>query len=80
MDIEKDDVLKLLQDKELMDAVIQRVAKDPDTIGSLAKETADKFFDVIENDPAFKKKLIDTAISSEEFKKKIIEELVEELS
>ncbi len=78
-DINKLDVQKSVQHKKWMGGVIKRVARDPEAMDDLAKQVGDKLGDVLEEDPNFKKKIIDAALASPEFKKRIVVKLIKEL-
>ena len=79
MDINKADVLNLLQDEKLIDDVVKRVVDDPEVLDDLAEEIADEMSDYIEDDPAIKQKIIDAALGNADFKKRITKELVDEM-
>jgi len=77
---EKADVHKLMQDSKLMTEIVKAVVEDPDTLDSLADDIADKLSDELEDDPELRQKIVERAIASPDFKKKIIRKLVEDLS
>ena len=79
MDINTADVLKLLQDKKLIDAVVEKVVDDPEVLDELAEEVADEIADYLEDDPAIRQRIINAAIASPDFKKRVIKELVDEI-
>jgi len=76
---EKGDVRKLLQDSKLKDAIAKAAVEDPKTMDSLAGDIADKLSDELEDDPEIRQKIIQYAIASPEFKKRVVRKLVEDL-
>ena len=78
--IQDGDVGRLLQDPGLMDEVVKAMVEDSETTDSLAEDIADKLQDALEDDPEMRKRIVDSAISNDVFKRKIINKLVEELS
>jgi hypothetical protein len=79
MDINKADVLNLLQDEKLIDDVVKRVVDDPEVLDDLAEEIADEMSDYLEDDPVVKQKIINAALGNADFKKRIVKELVDEI-
>lgn len=79
MDINKADVLNLLQDEKLIDNVVKRVVDDPEVLDDLAGEIADEMSDYLEDDPAIKQKIISAALGNADFKKRVVKELVDEI-
>lgn len=76
---EKADVRKLMQDSRLMTEIAKAMTDDPETLDSLADDIADKLSDELEDDPELRQKIVEGALASPEFKKKVIRKLVEEL-
>lgn len=79
IDLSRSDILKLLKDESLVDEVVKRVVEDPDVLADLAEDLADEIADYLEDDPAIRQKLIDAAIGSADFRKRIIKELADEI-
>ena len=79
MDINKADVLNLLQDEKLIDDVVKKVVDDPEVLDDLAENIADEMSDYLEDDPVIKQKIINAALSNADFKKRVIKELVDEI-
>jgi len=79
MDINKTDVLKLLQDNALVNEVVKKVVDDPEVLDGLAEEVADEISDYLEDDPAIRQKIINAAIGSADFRKRVVRELVDEI-
>jgi len=79
MDINKADVLNLLQDEKLIDDVVKRVVDDPEVLDDLAEEVADEMSDYLEDDPVIKQKIINAALGNADFKKRVVRELVDEI-
>lgn len=77
---EKSDVLKLLQDPALVDEITKAVLEDPSALEDLAEDIADELSDVLEDDPEFKSKIIQSAMGNETFKKRLVRKLAEEFS
>ena len=77
---EKADVRRLLQDEDLVQDIAKAVVADPDSMDDLASDIADKLSDELEDDPALRTKIVDTAIASPEFKQRIVKKLVDDLS
>ena len=78
--IEKEDVRKLTHDSKLMTEIAKAVVEDPETLDSLADDIADKLSDELEDDPEIRQKIVETALASPDFKKRVVRKLVEELS
>ncbi|MBA7626118.1 hypothetical protein ES703_33560 [subsurface metagenome] len=77
--IEKGDVRKLLQDPELVTEITNAIIEDPEAMDDLADDIADKLSDELEEDPELMRKVVEAAMASPEFKKRVIKELVEDL-
>ena len=77
--IQKDDVAGLLQDSGFAEEVVKALVEHPKAMANLADDIADKLEDVLEDDPELKKRIVDAAMTKEEFKNKIIGTLVHEL-
>lgn len=78
-DISRADIMKVLDDESLVDEVVKKVVDDPDVLADLAEDMADEIADYLEDDPVIRQKLMDAAIKSPDFKKRVIKELVDEL-
>ena len=74
------DVRKLLQDLELMGDIAKAVVEVPEAMDDLAEDIADELSDLMEDDPELRRKIVEAAIASPDFKKKIVSKLVEEIS
>ena len=72
------DVKRLMQNPELISDIAKAVVEDPKAMDSLADDIADEFEDELQDDPELKKQIIDAALSSPDFKKKLVRKLVEE--
>ena len=77
--ISESDVGKLMQDQELMNAVVAGLVEDSGTMDTLADDIADKVQDALSDDPELRQKLISAAISNDVFKRKLISKLVSEI-
>ncbi|MFH1519485.1 MAG: hypothetical protein ABIE75_02820 [Candidatus Omnitrophota bacterium] len=78
-DISKADVLNLLQNNKLMDAVIEKALDDPEVMDDLASSIADELSDVIEDNPQLSSQLLEAAMKDSTLKKRIIKKLVDDL-
>ena len=76
---EKGDVRKLMQDSKLMTEIAKAVVEDPETLDSVADDIAEKLSDELEDDPVWRQKIVQAAMASPDFKKKIIRKLVDDL-
>ena len=79
-DINTSEVKKLLQDPELRSDIAKAVIEDHDAMGNLAEDIADELEDTLEDDTELKGQIIEAAMASPDFKKKLMKELVDELS
>lgn len=79
MDISTADVATLLKDNKLVDEIVKKVVGDPEALGELAEDVADQMAECLEDDPAIRQRILNGAFASPEFKKRIVEELVDEL-
>jgi len=79
IDMNKADIIKLLQDEKLVDEVVKKIVDDPEVLDELAGDVAEEIADYLEDDPAVRGKIINAAMESPDFKKRIIKELVNEI-
>lgn len=73
--VDSSDVRRLLQDGDLKAGIAKAVAEDPSALNDLAEDIADE----LEDDPEFKKQLIDAAMANPEFKQKVVREVLDDL-
>lgn len=78
--VEETDVRTLIQNKTLVNKIIQAVAKAPEVMAELAEDVADELEDVLEDDPSYRRKFLKAAKSNRQFKTQVIRKLVEEIS
>ena len=78
--VEESDVRQLLTDETLVDDIIAALVNDPNVLQELAEDVADELEDLLEEDPTFRKKIVDEAISNPEFKKSVIQQLITEMA
>ncbi len=78
--IKEADVQRLMEDKQLMSDVAQAILEDPEAIDDLADDIADKLEDELEDNVELRKQIVDAALSSPDFKKKIVAKLADDLS
>ncbi len=74
--VEETDVRTLLQNKTLVNNIIQAVAKAPEVMSELAEDVVDE----LEKDVGFRKKIVAAATSTPKFKTQVIKTLVEEIT
>ncbi len=74
--VQETDVRTLLQDKTLVNNIIQAVAKAPEVMSELAEDVVDG----LEKDVGFRKKIVAEATSTPKFKTQVIKTLVEEIT
>lgn len=80
IDVNESDVRKLLQDPGLVEEIAKGVMEDPEALGDLAEDIADELSDVLEDDPEFRAKIIESAMGNKTFKDRLVRKLVEEMS
>ena len=78
IEIDKSDVRKLLQNPELVEEIAKGVMDDPAALDELAEDIADELSDVLEDDPDFRAKIIQSAMGNEAFKIRLVKKLVAE--
>ena len=78
--IDTADVKKLLEDPTLVSDIAKAVVEDEGAMDDLADDIADELEDVLEDSAELKKQIVDAAMASPDFKKKIIKELVDDIS
>ena len=75
--------LGFIKDTDI-DRLISDVAKglveDPDTMDALVNDIADKLEDEMDNNTALRQKIVDAAVANEEFRKKVVAKLADELT
>jgi len=74
--VQETDVRTLLQNKTLVNNIIQAVAKAPEVMSELAEDVAGE----LEKDVGFRKKIVAAATSTPGFKTQVIKTLVEEIT
>lgn len=77
--INEKDIETLLKDEKLLGEIVAQATKDPEIVDKLAAEVADKLSDYLEDDPNFKKKILDVAMKNGSFKEAIVKELLQKL-
>ena len=77
--IQEADVKRLMQNQELMADVAKALVEDPTAMDQLAEDIADKLEDELEDNPEMRRQIVDAAIASPEFKKRIATKLAEDL-
>ena len=77
--VKENDVKRLMGDAEFMSEIAGALAQDPQTMDDLADEIAGKIQDELEDNEEWRSTLVSAAMSSPEFKKKVVSKLAEEL-
>ncbi len=77
--LEDTDVQTILKDKTLVNELIEAVVEDPETVSALAEDVASELGDLLEDDPSFRKKIVEAATSKPEFKTQVIKTLVKDI-
>ncbi len=77
--VQETDVRTLLQKKTLVNKIIQAVVEDAEAMSELAEDVADELEDLLEDDPSFRRKIVEAAISNPQFRTQVITKLVEEI-
>ncbi|MDV2496557.1 MAG: hypothetical protein RX316_10185 [bacterium] len=70
---------KILRDWKSVEEVISRVVEDPSVMEDLAENVADYLSDVLKDDRAFRQRVIDVATANQDFKKRVMKGLVDEI-
>ena len=78
--IQETDVQRLMQNQDWMTEVARALVEDPATMEQLADDIADKLGDELDNNPEMRKQIVDAAVGSPEFKKKVVAKLAEDLT
>ena len=77
--IQESDVGKVLADQAFMDQVVAGLVENSSTMDSLAEDIAEKLEEAFENDSDLRQRLVLAAVSNEEFKRKLVNKLIEEM-
>ena len=77
--VTEDDVKRLMVDAEFMSEIAAAMAQDPQTMDDLADEIAGKIQDELEDNVQWRTALVSAAMSSPEFKQKVVSKLAEDL-
>lgn len=72
-------VQKILRDGKSVEEVISRVVENPSVMEDLAENVADYLSDVLKDDRAFRQRVIDVATANQDFKKRVMKGLVDEI-
>ena len=78
--IEEADVVKLLDDSDLIGSIGAALVEDADAASDLAGDIADALSDRLSQDPAVRAQIVATALESEEFKRQVVRKLTSDLS
>jgi len=78
--IKEADVQKLMQNQKLMAELAKALVEDPTTMDQLADDIADKLEDELEDNTNMRNQIINAAVASPQFKKRIVTKLAEVLS
>ena len=77
--IQESDVQRLMQDESLMSEIASALVENPDAMEDLADDIADKLDDQMEDNPEVRRQIVDAAMGSASFKKRIVAKLVDDL-
>ncbi|MCH8904611.1 MAG: hypothetical protein IIA45_11930 [Bacteroidetes bacterium] len=80
MDIKKTDVEAFLNDKQFINELIKEIKNNPEVVRELAEEIAEEISDYLQDDPELKRKIIESAMVSHEFREKVVREIVNEMN
>lgn len=70
---------EILRDWKSVEEVISRVVEDPSVMEDLAENVADYLSDVLKDDRAFRQRVIDVATANQDFNKRVMKGLVDEI-
>jgi len=73
------DIEKLMQNDELINEVAKGLVENPDTLDSLVGDIAEKLEDELDTNSVLRQKVVDAAVSNEQFRKKVVAKLADEL-
>ena len=74
-----EDIAGLLENQEFMEEVVVAITEDSEIMADVAEVVAESLEDAIKDDAAIRGKLIEGAMASPEFKKRIARKLVANL-
>ena len=77
--IQTADVEKLMTNGDLAVDIAKAVIDDADAMDSLVSDIADEMGDALSDDTELKRQIIEAAIANDEFKKRLVQKLVEDL-
>lgn len=78
--IKDTDIDRLMENEGLISDVAKGLVEDPDTMDALVNDIADKLEDEMDNNTALRQKIVDAAVANEEFRKKVVAKLADELT
>ncbi len=79
IDVSASDVRQLLQDPALVEEIAKGVMEDSEALSDLAETIADELSDVLEDDPEFRAKIIQSAMGNNAFRARLVKKLAEEI-
>ncbi|HIM89176.1 MAG TPA: hypothetical protein EYM52_00410 [Dehalococcoidia bacterium] len=71
------DIEKLMQNDELINEVAKGLVENPDTLDSLVDDIAEKLEDELDTNSVLRQKVVDAAVSNEQFRKKVVAKLAD---
>ena len=77
--IQESDLGGLFNNQALMEEIVSGLVEDSNTMDQLAEDAADKLQDVLEDDSEMRRRLVNAAVASDVFKRKLIAKLIEGL-
>jgi len=78
--IEASDVVKALEDKTFIDQLIKEAVGDPDFMSGMGEDIAQEISDVLQDDPAFKRRLVESAVQDEGVRQTLVKQLLDDLT
>lgn len=78
--ITKQDIVRLVEDKNLVDDIIKEVLASQDMLQSLAEEAAESIAEVLDKDEKFRERMLKAANQDPIFKKQLLDKIINELN
>lgn len=78
--ITKQDILRMVEDKNLVDDIIKEVLASKDMLQSLAEEAAKPIAEVLDKDEKFRERMLKAANQDPIFKKQLLDKIINELN
>lgn len=78
--VTKEDAIELVKDKNLLDDIIEVVLTNKDMIQSLAQEASKQVAEVLDKDKKFRERMLKAASKDPNFKKQLMDKIINELN